>query len=141
MRTVSLPEFAFPSLASILPFLEEASAEKPSIWIISRASSLENYFAGWIQSAATSSSDDEPSLISMVSHSGEDVSAGGSVSPTSVATKSASRKYCLLLIPREWGNQEGLSIPSKLASRIIASRPENQKAWTVQKSDLFGWNV
>lgn len=140
-----LLEFAFPSLASILPFLEEVSTDKPPTWLISQARALEDYFAARIQSSQ-SLPDDEPFLISMVSHSGKYLHEPmpGPVSatsrPTSTGTKSAIRYY-LLFVPSAWVNQEAFSIPPSLVSKVLSSRPGEQKAWTMDKTDFFSWGV
>lgn len=115
-------EFAFPSLASILPFLEEASTGKPQAWQISMASSLEDYVALWIKSRDSHSS----YLIAMAHHSGENkfyYSSPGT-------SKLEHEKYYLFLIPRSW--LEGLELSEEFATRILMKR-FGKKAWTVDR--------
>lgn len=123
----SSSEFAFPSLASILPFLEEASTDKPQNWLISMAISLEDYIALWIKSHDSYGS----YLITMASDSGEKTFYDSS--PDTV--KAESEKYYLFLIPRSW--LEVLKVSEEFATRILMTR-SGRRAWTVNRETSFG---
>uniref|UniRef100_A0A093XBF6 Protein kinase domain-containing protein n=1 Tax=Talaromyces marneffei PM1 TaxID=1077442 RepID=A0A093XBF6_TALMA len=128
MRVYRVPaEFAFPSLASILPFLEEASTGKLRTWLISMAGSLEDYVALWIKSHGSGGS----YLIAMASESGETTFYDSS--PGTVKTESG--KYYLFLIPRSW--LEMLKVSEEFATRILMTR-SGKRAWTVNREASFG---
>lgn len=127
ITTISRSEFAFPSLASILPFLEEALKGKPQTWLISIVVSLEDYIALWIKSHGSGDS----YLIAMASESGENTSY---YSPQGTF-KTESEKYYLFLIPRSWLNV--LELSQEFATRVLMTR-FGKRAWTVDKETSFG---
>lgn len=125
LTDMSSSEFAFPSLASILPFLEEALTGKPQNLVVSTAISLEEYAALWIKSHDSYGS----CLIAMASESGET----NYFPPATVKAK--NEKYFLFLIPRSW--LEVLKISQEFATRILATR-SGKRTWTVNRETSFG---
>lgn len=122
-------EFAFPSLASIFPFLEEALTDKPVTWLLSRAHCLEDYVALWIESH---DQDCDPILVTMLSYSAETI---GSSYPARVPIidRAENVKYYLFLVPRPWLDE--LQFSQALLGKILATR-HKRRAWIVDREDI-----
>lgn len=120
------PELGFPSLASLLPFIEAAAPNESKAWLIQRARSLEDYAALWIRS---DHDNHELYLLAMVAYSGEIL---GSWAPRT----SPDGQYHLILIPRTWIS-DGLQISREFVTRILSTRVESRKAWTVGRTEVL----
>lgn len=118
-------ELAFPSLASLLPFLEAASPNHSKSWAISRAGSLEGYVALWTRSHHSNHS---VCLLAMVAYSGETLR-------TWTSATSPDGQYHLILLPTVWLT-EGLLVSEEFVFGILSSQSKSREAWTVNRSEV-----
>jgi hypothetical protein len=120
---ITRSELAFPSFASILPFLEAASPNNSKAWVISRAGSLEDYEALWIRSRR-----DDFYLLTMIAYSGDTLRSWLSI-------HLPDGQYYLILVPKAW-LMEGWKVSEKSVSDILSTQHENRKAWTVNRTEM-----